>query len=74
MKDQPKQRITKEQALSFLLTHIVVEQNRTLVLDQLALFNLSNLALEAVDQISGKEGIIPHEVIEALAVEFLDNQ
>ena len=69
---QKKERISKEEALSFLLTYIVVEQNHHLVLDQLALFNLTNLALKAVDEMTGSEGIIPHEVIESLAKEYLD--
>ena len=69
---QKKERISKEEALSFLLTYIVVEQNHHLVLDQLAPFNLTNLALRAVDEMTGSEGIIPHEVIESLAKEYLD--
>jgi len=69
---QKKERISKEEALSFLLTYIVVEQSHHLVLDQLALFNLTNLALRAVDEMTGSEGIIPHEVIESLAKEYLD--
>jgi hypothetical protein len=70
---QKKDRITREESLSFLLTYIVVEQNQTLVLDQFALFNLTNLALRAVDEMTDSEGIIPHEVIESLAKEYLDS-
>ena len=69
---QKKDRITREEALSFLLTYIVVEQNHHLVLDQLALFNLTNLALRAVEEMADSEGIIPHEAIESLAKEYLD--
>ncbi len=69
---QKKHRITREEALSFLLTYIVVEQNHPLVLDQLTLFNLTNLALRAVDETADSRGIIPHEIIESLAKEFLD--
>ena len=69
---QKKDRITREESLSFLLTYIVVEQNQTLVLDQFALFNLTNLALRAIDEMTDSEGIIPHEVIESLAKEYLD--
>jgi hypothetical protein len=69
---QKKDRITREEALSFLLTYIVVEQDQTLALDQFALFNLTNLALKAVDEMTDGEGIIPHEVIESLAKEYLD--
>lgn len=70
---QKKHRITREEALSFLLTYIVVEQNQNLVLDQLALFDLTNLALRAVEETTDKEGIIPHELIESLAKEYLDS-
>lgn len=67
-----KERLTKEAALSFLLTHIIVEKGRTLTLDQLALFNLLNLAGRAVALLSEEDGTIPHEVIEQLAMEFLN--
>ena len=66
-----KQRISKEQALSFLLTYLVVEQGHTLTLDPLNLFNLNNLAQRATEEISASEGIIPHEIIEKLAAEYL---
>ncbi|MGV0036160.1 MAG: hypothetical protein ACNYPE_14865 [Candidatus Azotimanducaceae bacterium WSBS_2022_MAG_OTU7] len=68
---QKKHRITREEAL-FLLTYIVVEQeNHPLVLDQLTLFNLTNLALRAVGKTADSRGV-PHEIIESLAKEFLD--
>ena len=67
-----KHRITREEALNFLLTHIVVERQLSLTLDQVTLFKLSNLAQAATEQISQTEGIIPHEVIESLAAEFLE--
>lgn len=67
-----KTRITKEEALNFLLTHIVVECDTPIQLDQLTLFKLSNLARLAVEEINSTEGIIPHEVIEAHAREYLD--
>ena len=69
---QKKHRITREEALSFLLTYIVVERNQNLVLDQLTLFNLTNLAQRAVDETTDSEEIIPHEIIESLAKEYLD--
>lgn len=71
---QRKDRITKEEALSFLLTHIVVERNIELKLDQLGLFNLTTLAQQAVDKMGETEGMIPHEVLEQLAADFLDDQ
>ena len=70
---QKRDRITKEEALSFLLTFIVVEKQHSLVLDQLALFNLTNLALRAVEETNANEGVIPHELIESLATEYLDS-
>lgn len=68
-----KERITKEETLSFLLTYIVVERGQALTLDQFALFNLTNLARQAAEEIAAAEGIIPHEVIERLAGEYLDS-
>ena len=50
-----------------------MERGQSITLDQLTLFNLTNLAKEAVIQISVSDGIIPHEVIESLAAEFLEN-
>jgi hypothetical protein len=68
-----KSRISKEEALNFLLTYIVVERGQAITLDQLGLFNLSNLALRAVEQINASEGIIPHEIIESLGAEYLES-
>ena len=68
-----KERLSTPEALSFLLTFIVVERGITLELNQLNLFTLSNLAERAVDEISNTEGVIPHELIEELAVEFLES-
>ena len=69
-----KTRVTKEAVLSFLLTHLIVERGITLELDQAGLFSLSNLAQRAVEHISETEGMIPHELIEELAAEYLDSQ
>jgi hypothetical protein len=68
-----KLRITKEETLSFLLTHIIIELGLTLQLDQLHLFNLSNLAQQAATQINDSDGVIPHEIIEELAKEYLES-
>lgn len=65
--------MTKEEALSFLLTYLVVEQNHLLVLDQLELFNLTNLAQSAAEKMTDSEGIIPHELLESMAKEYLDS-
>lgn len=65
-------RITKEEAVSFILTFIVVEQNHPLHLDQLALFELMNIAAQGAQQINSTEDVTPHEVLEELAQEYLD--
>ncbi len=68
-----KSKITKEETLSFLLTYLVIENGQEMKIDQAALFNLTNLAQQAADIINTEEGVIPHEVIEAIANEFLHN-
>ncbi|MCZ6502748.1 MAG: hypothetical protein O6945_09570 [Gammaproteobacteria bacterium] len=66
-----KSKITKEETLSFLLTYLVVEKGQEMKIDQVTLFNLTNLAQQAADTINTEDGVIPHEVIEAIANEFL---
>jgi hypothetical protein len=67
-------RITKDEALSFLLTYIVVEQSTELQVDQFTLFNLNSLAQQASEMINSEDGIIAHEIIEELAHQFLETQ
>ena len=67
---QNKSKLSKEDALSFLLTHIVVEQNCTFEMNPANLFKLTHMAAEAVNLIDQKEDIIPHEVIEDIALNF----
>ena len=67
-------RITKEEALSFLLTYLVVEQGRTVELDTVTLFNLNRIAGEAVTVVNNEEGLIPHEVIEEAARAWIAEQ
>jgi hypothetical protein len=62
--------MTKQEALSFLLTHIVVEKNIHFELNPMSLFKLMTLADEAEQLISNSEGVIPHEVLENLAADF----
>ena len=69
-----KERINKAEALSFLLTHIVVDRGHSLKLDQLSLFKLTSIAQRAADEINQSDAIIPHEVIETLAEEYLGSQ
>lgn len=66
------QRISKEEALSFLLTHIVVEKSHSFELTPATLFSLTTLAAEAESRINEEDGVIPHEVIEAIAARFLE--
>ena len=66
-----KSRISKEETLSFLLTYIIVEQSRELTLNQQTLFKLTRVAQDAANQITQADGIIPHEVIEAVAQDYL---
>lgn len=66
-----RERISKADALNFLLTCMVVERGTTIELDQLTLFNLNSIAQQAADEINESDDIIPHEVIETLATEYL---
>ena len=68
-----KGRISREEALSFILTHLIVERQISFEMNQLQLFNLMNLATEAETALREGDGLIPHEVIEELAERFLDN-
>ena len=69
-----KERINKAETLSFLLTHIVVDRGHSLKLEQLSLFKLTSIAQRAADEINEYNEIIPHEVIETLAEEYLDSR
>jgi len=69
-----KERINKAEALNFLLSHIVVERGESLHLDQFGLFKLNNIAQRAVDAINLSNEVIPHEVIENLADEYLRSE
>lgn len=66
-------RISRAEALSFLLTHMVVEKGYTFELNQSTLFTLTSLAAEAEQRINNEEGIIPHEVIEEMAAGFMSD-
>ncbi len=67
-----RQKISKDETLSFLLTHIVIERQQTLSLDQLTLFRLTSLAQQAADRINAEDGLIPHEAIEETANLFFE--
>ena len=70
----PSRRLSKEEALSFLLTHIVVEKSHCFEMNPAMLFNLMTMAAEAESRINEEEGVIPHEVIEQIAGRFLEQQ
>lgn len=56
-----------------MLTYLVVDRQQSFTMDQMTLFRLSNLAAEAEDRLAAEEGLIPHEVIESLADQFLES-
>ena len=68
-----KSRLTKDKALSFLLTYLIVDRQQAFTMNQMTLFNLSNLAAEAENRLAEEEGLIPHEVIESLAEQFIES-
>tara|TARA_B110000495_G_C23017503_1_gene602969 strand:+ start:108 stop:338 length:231 start_codon:yes stop_codon:yes gene_type:complete len=65
--------ISRDEALSFILTYIIVEKSTAFQLDQLSLFSLTNLASQAAQKLSDEEGLIPHEVIEEIVAPFLND-
>jgi hypothetical protein len=65
-----RSRLTKEEALAFLLTHIVVERQIHFDMNQISLFNLMNMASEASSRVNREQGQIPHEVVEDVARHF----
>lgn len=67
-----RRRLTREEALSFLLTHIVVEHQYTFEINASTLFRIMQLAAEAESRVNTEEGVIPHEVIEAIARDFIE--
>ncbi len=66
-------KITREEALSFLLTHIVVERNVAFEMNQQSLFNLMAMASHAEHRLREEQGLVRHEVIEAIAHEFIEH-
>ncbi len=67
---QAMARLNKEEALSFLLTHLVVERGETFEMNPLTLFHLMHLAAEAENRMQQEQGVIPHEVIEEITDGF----
>ncbi|MCB1646213.1 MAG: hypothetical protein KDI36_12205 [Pseudomonadales bacterium] len=69
-----KERISREEAVSFLLTHIVVERGHTFEMNQLNLFHITNMATEAQQVLAREEEAIPHEVMEDIARRFIERE
>ena len=67
-------RLSQQEALSFLLTHLVVERQMSFEMNQMTLFRLLSLATEAEETVNRTDGAIPHEVIEQLASQFETGQ
>jgi hypothetical protein len=67
------QRLTKADAIAFLLTHIVVERARSFEMNPLNLFHIMHMADTAVEQATQQESSIPHEIMEAIAKRFIQN-
>ncbi|MFT7687755.1 MAG: hypothetical protein ACI9FB_003112 [Candidatus Azotimanducaceae bacterium] len=66
--------LTKEKALSFILTHIVVTKARPLSLTPHVLFELMTLASDVENTLEKDNDLIPHEVIESLTDTYIDSQ
>jgi hypothetical protein len=69
--DAMANRITKEEALSFLLTYIVVERDFPLRLNPVGLFEIMNTASRGAHLINDGDDVTPHELLEQLADEYI---
>lgn len=67
------QRLTKTDAIAFLLTHIVVERGKSFEMNALNLFHIMSMADIAVEQSIQQDDSIPHEIMEAIAQPFIEN-
>jgi hypothetical protein len=65
-------KLSKEEVLSFLLSHIVVEKACRFEMNPNSLFELMNLAAEAEKRVAMEDESIPHEVIEEVASAFIE--
>lgn len=66
-----KTQFSKNDAITFLLTHIVVDQAQPLPLTPAQLLSIMNLSEQATTSIEQNEHIIPHELVESMAGGFL---
>jgi hypothetical protein len=67
----PKKNLSKNDAMAFLLTYIIVDRAQSLNLTPALLFSVMNLSEQAVETIQQNEQMIPHELMASLAEEFL---
>lgn len=65
------QRLTKADAVTFLLTHIVIESEISFEMNALNLFHIMSMADTAVEQAIQQQSSIPHEIMEAIAKPFI---
>ena len=64
--------LSKEEVFAFLLTHVVVDRGYVFEMTPMSLFKLMNLASEAENRLQLEHGLIPHEVIEEIAEQFVE--
>ena len=67
-----KNTLSKEEALSFILSDIIVTRGNNIELTPYLLFELMNLAGEAENMLSNDISLTPHEIIENLTSTFIE--
>ncbi len=67
----PPKKLSKYDAMAYLLTRIMVDRAQPLNLTPALLFSAMNLSEQAVETIQQHKQIIPHELMESLTEEFL---
>ena len=67
----PHKKLSKYDAMAYLLTGIMVDRAQPLTLAPALLFSAMNLSEQAVETIQQHKQIIPHELMESLTEEFL---
>ena len=54
----PRTKTSKDEVLSFMLTHLIVERQQTITLDAITLFKLTTIATQAAEKINTEEGMM----------------
>jgi len=67
----PHKKLSKYDAMAYLLTRIMVDRAQPLTLAPALLFSTMNLSEQAVETLQQHKQIIPHELMESLTEEFL---